>query len=556
LLILLFCILGVVHSAPFWKVFCDRQPIYRGRADPIVTPGKLSGHSHRVFGASNFDLGSISRSAIDEYNLMVNSPCTTCSLSIDKTAYWVPDLYYQWPNGSLSLVPQAGLTVYYPSRTGSGAQSNPSWKAFPPGLRMLAGSPSRRTFEPTSLNDQATSYACLGTTPSPETNAFPVDITACIYGLRAQVWFPMCWDGVNLDSPDHKQHMAYPSNVNGGDCPATHPVRVPGVFFEILFSITGFPKQNTNPFVWSCGDPTGYGLHGDFLNGWDQNVLQNAINDPTCDAKNTNNGNNVKACNTLAPYIINTPCLINHPIPNIEDLGYNHPISQLPGCNPITTATTTSGPCKVGPEPQTNAYWRRFLLQNKNSNLFVGAKDTNTLLTASVTVPYYSEIWTMKSLGNGEYSIESDLTGSYLTAPNSDPLICNRNSANLWEMFVISPYPASATPASLSTSIYFTIKAMSNNQYVSLAADSTLHATSTTIGDDQLWKLVDPSQYPYNLPVQALAGPDSNLVDSSSASGLPVWAIIVIVASVVVAVVILVVAVVLVRRSSGKMETV
>ena len=29
-----------------------------------------------------------------------------------------------------------------------------------------------------------------------------------------------------------------------------------------------------NPFVLACGDATGYGLHADFLNGWDQTVLQ------------------------------------------------------------------------------------------------------------------------------------------------------------------------------------------------------------------------------------------------------------------------------------------
>jgi hypothetical protein len=28
--------------------------------------------------------------------------------------------------------------------------------------------------------------------------------------LWARIAFPQCWDGVNLDSPDHKSHMAYP----------------------------------------------------------------------------------------------------------------------------------------------------------------------------------------------------------------------------------------------------------------------------------------------------------------------------------------------------------
>lgn len=38
------------------------------------------------------------------------------------------------------------------------------------------------------------------------------------------------------------------------------------------------PEQ---PFVLSHGDPTGYGFHGDFFNGWDDGVLQRALDD--CD---------------------------------------------------------------------------------------------------------------------------------------------------------------------------------------------------------------------------------------------------------------------------------
>jgi hypothetical protein len=28
--------------------------------------------------------------------------------------------------------------------------------------------------------------------------------------LSAKITFPGCWDGKNLDSPDHRSHMAYP----------------------------------------------------------------------------------------------------------------------------------------------------------------------------------------------------------------------------------------------------------------------------------------------------------------------------------------------------------
>jgi hypothetical protein len=52
-----------------------------------------------------------------------------------------------------------------------------------------------------------------------------------------------CWDGKNLDSPDHKSHVAYPSNgpatftgsSTGGNCPATHPVKIPQIMLEVCY---------------------------------------------------------------------------------------------------------------------------------------------------------------------------------------------------------------------------------------------------------------------------------------------------------------------------------
>jgi hypothetical protein len=31
----------------------------------------------------------------------------------------------------------------------------------------------------------------------------------CPAGVMVNVRFPTCWDGVNLDTPDHMSHMAY-----------------------------------------------------------------------------------------------------------------------------------------------------------------------------------------------------------------------------------------------------------------------------------------------------------------------------------------------------------
>ena len=55
-------------------------------------------------------------------------------------------------------------------------------------------------------------HKCLYWPPKPTTDTpgFPSNPETCTGGLRAEVTFPSCWDGLNLDSADHKSHMAYP----------------------------------------------------------------------------------------------------------------------------------------------------------------------------------------------------------------------------------------------------------------------------------------------------------------------------------------------------------
>lgn len=95
---------------------------------------------------------------------------------------------------------------------------------------------------------------------SRDTAAFPTKI--CPGGIRATITFPSCWDGRNLDSPDHRSHVAYTPNraVLAGDrCPASHPVRIPQLMYEMQWDTSQFndPKYfegGKQPFVYSTGD--------------------------------------------------------------------------------------------------------------------------------------------------------------------------------------------------------------------------------------------------------------------------------------------------------------
>jgi hypothetical protein len=98
----------------------------------------------------------------------------------------------------------------------------------------------------------------------------------CTDGVRFEMMFPSCWNGVDADSHDHQSHVAYPSLVMDGTCPEGYETRLVSLFYETIWNTYAF-KDVDGYFALSNGDPTGYGYHGDFIQAWDDGVLQEAI---------------------------------------------------------------------------------------------------------------------------------------------------------------------------------------------------------------------------------------------------------------------------------------
>lgn len=73
---------------------------------------------------------------------------------------------------------------------------------FPPSMSLLTYLNS--TYDANSFAQQAISHVCLRDGPGSETPNMPT--TDCLR-MRSQVFFPSCWDGVNLDSADHQSHV-------------------------------------------------------------------------------------------------------------------------------------------------------------------------------------------------------------------------------------------------------------------------------------------------------------------------------------------------------------
>lgn len=135
------------------------------------------------------------------------------------------------------------------------------------------------------------SFACLTAGPGGPETPYMQTPTLCVNGMRAQIAFQSCWNGVDLYKQDNS-HVAYLNGIDNGICPPGFPVQVPTLFLEVDYAIADVPNDSdgTAPidsrFVFSQGDPTGYGYHGDFQNGWEPAILADAVsnclyNDPS-----------------------------------------------------------------------------------------------------------------------------------------------------------------------------------------------------------------------------------------------------------------------------------
>ena len=135
--------------------------------------------------------------------------------------------------------------------------------------------------------------------------------------VNLSILFPMCWNGVDLDSPDHKSHMAHVVAEPDGSggwllvCPASHPVALTQVSYNVGFPVT---VDNAHPNGTSRGwrlssdmydtelHPGGHSAHGDWFMAWHPEIMDLFIEHCIRAGRHCSNGDLGNGWRLLGPF--------------------------------------------------------------------------------------------------------------------------------------------------------------------------------------------------------------------------------------------------------------
>ena len=229
--------------------------------DPIVFPGKQgAAHLHAFFGNTGINYASTQQS------IETTGGSTCAGGTANRTGYWVPAVI-DTKDGT--PIKPSSILVYYKSGTIEGKIVQP----FPAGLRMIAGDMK------SSAPQERVGWGCSAPPPGEERSFVNIPASCPVgWTVKVVINFPECWDGVNLDSPDHKSHMSYLVWNNDKrivECPTTHPVLVPQISEMIQYKVVeegSTARWRLASDNYSKDLPGGYSIHADWFNGWDPRV--------------------------------------------------------------------------------------------------------------------------------------------------------------------------------------------------------------------------------------------------------------------------------------------
>jgi hypothetical protein len=228
--------------------------------DPIIFPGKRgAAHLHMFF-------GNVRADAMSTYQSLRTTGDSTCQGGdLNRTGYWIPTVH----NAAGQVVVPDYFELYY---KGNGTKEMIRRIATNPnGLRMIAGYDMAGKTEMTARWNCGTNDRMTTTIPN------------CGSGdkVRVNLRFPMCWNGRDLDSPNHRSHMAYGLGGDGWvtkerGCPTSHPVHLPELTLIAVFPSDG---NSSNWYLSSdrmpgMSHPNGSTFHADWFGAWDNQTQE------------------------------------------------------------------------------------------------------------------------------------------------------------------------------------------------------------------------------------------------------------------------------------------
>ena len=255
-------------------------PSHNSYDDPIVYPGQPGrAHLHTFFGNTQADAHST-------YESLRTTGDSTCRNKLNRSAYWVPAMM----NGQGGVIMPDLITVYYKRRPKSDPECQKETQIctdLPRGLRYVFG---RYVSNPDKY--AITSFVCVGGSTGSAFKTLPEVATVCPVGAQiiARVTSPSCWNGRDLDSPDHRSHMDFKKRdrmTGKVSCPSTHPYLVPtytmGVMYRVDATLDRSGDLSTSRQTWHFSSDrmagmtpqiSGRTFHADWFGAWDDDILK------------------------------------------------------------------------------------------------------------------------------------------------------------------------------------------------------------------------------------------------------------------------------------------
>ncbi len=245
--------------------------------DPIVYPGEPGkAHLHQFF-------GNLEANAHSSYESLRTSGESTCQNELNRSAYWMPAML----DGKGHVVRPDFVSIYYKRRPKTDPFCTKAAKGcvgIPRGLRFVFGWDQTRPNEPQPENAVHTNFKCVegwnATTATFRDMVEPMKVCKPGQWLNATISTPECWNGVDLDTPDHRSHLAEmrrDRNTGQVSCPASHPWVIPQFTMGVAYSI----ETGDRPELWHLSSDAmlpeklrrpGASFHSDYFEAWDEDI--------------------------------------------------------------------------------------------------------------------------------------------------------------------------------------------------------------------------------------------------------------------------------------------